>query len=81
MLRFMCVCGALSGDTFSIEAPQDLLRTIERTQGGSYSFRKGVFLPSMRLLDSPFLEPLRRTLLRTLSPFKIHCKMPSQNPS
>ena len=29
---------------------------------------KGVFLPSMRLLDRPFLEPLLRTLLRTLSP-------------
>ena len=27
---------------------------------------KGMFLPSMRLLESPFLEPLLRTLLRTL---------------
>ena len=38
---------------------------------GSYS-RKGMFVPSKCLLESPFSEPLLRTLLRTLQnlPFK-----------
>ena len=35
------------------------------TRRGSYSW-KGVFLPSQRLLEGPFLESLLRTLLRTL---------------
>ena len=48
---------------------------------GGRTLRRGVFLPSMCLLDSPFLEPLLRTLLRTLSPFKSHCETPSKNPS
>ena len=32
------------------------------------------------LLESPFLEPLLRTLLRTLPPPKAQCKTPSENP-
>ena len=40
-----------------------------RAPKGSYA-RKGVFLPSRCLLESPFLEPLLRILLRTLSPMK-----------
>ena len=52
---------------------------VGRTRRGSYSW-KGVFLPSRCLLESPFLEPLRRTLLRTLPPSKAHCKTPSKNP-
>ena len=39
---------------------------------------KGVLLPSRCLLESPFLEPLLRTLLRTT---KTHCKTASKNPS
>ena len=42
---------------------------IGRTPRGSHS-RKGVFLPARCLLESPFLEPLLRTLLRT-PPFLI----------
>ena len=40
---------------------------IGHTQKGSYS-RKGVFLPSRCLLERLFLEPLLRTLLKTLLP-------------
>ena len=56
-------------------------------QRGSCSCKaaKGVFLPSKCLLESPFLEPLLRTLLRTL-PINLHCVPPrpslgSQHPS
>ena len=49
-----------------------------RTRRGSCSC-KGVFLPSTFLLESPFLEPLLRTLLRTLSPSQTHCKTPSES--
>ena len=41
------------------------------TRRGSYS-RKGVFLPSKGLLESPFLEPLLRAVLRTHPPSKAH---------
>ena len=32
-----------------------------------------MFLPSKCLLESPFSEPLLRTVFRTLSPSKTHC--------
>ena len=48
---------------------------------GGRALEKGVFLPSKRLVESPFLEPLLRTLLRTPPPSKTHCKTPSENPS
>ena len=38
-------------------------------------------LPSECLLESTFLEPLVRALLRTLPPFKAHRKTPSKSPS
>ena len=55
-----------------------LVRMVGRTYSG-----KGVFLPSKGLLESPFLEPLPRTLLRTLPPSKPHSKTESlsKNPS
>ena len=57
-----------------------LLNCWGSTRRGAYAW-KGMFLPSKCLLEGPFLEPLPRTLLRTLLralfPSKTHHKTPS----
>ena len=52
-------------------------RKLGHTPKGAYSPRGG----SRHLLETPFSEPLQRTLLRTLFCCKTHSRPPSQNPS
>ena len=49
---------------------------------GRYGGGRYFDFPCSRCLhESPFLEPLLTTLLRTLLPIKAHCKTASKNPS
>ena len=75
-VSFLVQKGALgnscSPKNWSGVTPQNwYLSKLRPRKGGSYS-RKGVFLPSKCLVESPFLEPLLRTFLRTLLPSKTH---------
>ena len=60
--------GLFSGLGIRVFNANQQLMLLQGAREGGHTLRKGVFLPSMCLLDSPFsLEPLLRTLLRTFS--------------
>ena len=70
------------GRIATIEFESHVFSNFGRGTRGGRTLRRGVFLPSRCLLDSPFLEPILSTLLGTLLPeIKTHCKKPSKNPS
>ena len=69
--------GRTRGRRISPKNPSPKKGQIGRTPKGAYSTRGR----SRHLLETPFSEPLLRTLLRTLFFCKTHRRPPSQNPS
>ena len=84
---FFCSLGGGGGaglaktDGLTSETVMKIILVSIRAHAKAVVLLRGVLLPSKCLLESPFLEPLLRHLLRTLPPCKAHCKTPSENPS